>query len=183
MSYFSRPYFAAAFFSAPYFGFSTLVQAKPPIMRDDIVVSDIGTRLRATGFFPTVKVGCTPKNEPISAQDLPACWVDRTTWGEADKVDPYSPVRTGQFTVWLRVSEVDPEDRMHVLAQLESEVINAIEGQQLGGFCFPAQSKIVRGGDTAGVPPPQREVTLNGQFAYAPTVGYGQRDTTPVTLY
>lgn len=171
-----------AFLGESSFFLAAGLATKRLILRDDSVIVDIASRLRATGLFGVVVAGASPNDYPIGEGDNPAGWVKRTNWMENDRVDPYSPERMGQFSVWLRVADEEPEQRFRLLAEMEFVAINAIEGQSLGGFCWPALSRIVRGVDDASVKPPQSQVVLSGQFYYPPTSGYGGRDTTQVPL-
>jgi hypothetical protein len=156
--------------------------ATGPIVQDAVAMLDIESRLLATNLFGKVVVGARPSTEPIDAADNPAVWVDRVGWNEADRVDQYSPERLTRFSVWLRVADEDYSRRWQLLSELEHAVQNAIEGQSLGAFTWPALTKFTGGNDDPSVKPPQRQVVMTGQFSYAPTADYGNRDATQPAL-
>lgn len=130
---------------------------------------DIVDRLEALGRFETVLIGEQPaRRNDFGADACPVAIVTPTGGDEMDDADDFDDVRNivkGEFTVSLVVRARDPVERFVVLDQLRAAVMNAIDGQPLGGLTMPAFTRIRRW----KYPPaddPEKQLVLSGEYSY-----------------
>src|SRR5258708_1876665 len=143
-----------------------------PVRRDDTVFDDIAARIDNMGAFDAVVLGAGPDEEPVAAEKLGVCWIQRVSWTAADRVDPIQKEREVAFVLTIAVRDEQAVFRLRRQCYLEAVASKAIEGLALGGFCMPAFSRLGGGSPIPGCQPPPHRLGHPGGFPLLPAPGY-----------
>lgn len=136
---------------------------------DHAALSWVRDALAETGLFAGVAYPGDPSTLEMAADisGLPVAWLRRTGGGEVSRVgSPRVQERSVLFALLIEVEDRDDDRAAARLGAAEAAAINAIQGRPVGGFCFPAFSKLDRHRDDGRVAYPRRRIALDGQLLY-----------------
>jgi hypothetical protein len=140
-----------------------------PPRTDHAALSWIRDAMIATGAFAGVAYPGDPAALELASDGSgwPVAWLRRTGGNEVSRVgSPRVQERTVLFTLFIEVEDRDDDRAAARLGAAEAAAINAVQGQAIGGFCFPAFSRIDQHREDARVAYPRRRVAISGQALY-----------------
>ena len=134
--------------------------------RDRDAIRAIRAALLATEEFADVIVGIPSEQRSAGAIPAPVAVISPESWTELDDVDPVISVRQVVFSITISVRNEESITRYEILDRLTCLAQNVLDGNDLGGVCLPALTKLRRGRFEPGSKHPEQAVTLSGEFTY-----------------
>ena len=148
---------------------------------DEVAYQAMVVLLAATGQFETVAYGVGDEISSPNSDQLPFAAIVPRTATPVDTFDEGGMIRTVGYTLTIIVRDESYMARRAKLGYLETVARNALTGQSLAGFTFPAYSKM----NQAVMPRqrhPEQRLEIAGSFAYL-VDGYASNDTTDLFNY
>jgi hypothetical protein len=146
--------------------------------RDRDILEAAHDLLAATGEFDGVYLTGLPEEKGRPSGHRNACALAVLDWDDTSFAEDQSQTaitRKVRWAVTLMARREDPDARDRELDRLAQVAMNTLDGVSLAGLTFPAQTKLKKGRYEKPAPP-ERRLTVTGEFAYLVT-GYGGHAT------